>query len=170
MMLCTRGFSDLLGHGQQRLFERQAGLHESGELAREQRQVAGGDAAREARSVRWRLLPRRADLGDGDRQQRALAQQLADVLDACRLRRRPDCSRPVPSSAVYSNAPTADPASVLARDAQDFFDRGLAAQHLVRGRHRGSTGSACARSARARARAAPSWIIVRIWSSTITSS
>ena len=70
----------LLGHGEQRFFERQAGLDQRGELAREQRQVGGGDAApqREAAvALRFAVF----DLGDGDRQQLPLAQQLAHVLD-----------------------------------------------------------------------------------------
>src|SRR4051812_4439349 len=47
---------------------------------------------------------------------------------------RPFCSRPAVSSAVYSKAPISDQArrpSILARHAQDFLERGLAAQHLV---------------------------------------
>src|SRR5687768_11655805 len=42
----------------------------------------------------------------------------------------PFCSRPALSRAVYSKAPTGF-RLVLARDAQDFFDRGFAAQDLV---------------------------------------
>jgi hypothetical protein len=68
----------LLRDREQRLLQRQTGAHQGGQLAGEQRQVGGGDLAREAEG----LLARGLLLGhfrDRDRQQLLLAQQLADV-------------------------------------------------------------------------------------------
>ena len=70
----------LLGDREQRLFERQAGLDQRGELAREQRQIGGGDAAPQ-REAALALGLAVFDLGDGDRQQLPFAQDLPHVLD-----------------------------------------------------------------------------------------
>src|SRR5205085_364841 len=62
------------------LFERQPGLDERCELAREQREVARRDAAAEREAALAPGVPV-LDLRDRDRQQRTLAQELTDVLD-----------------------------------------------------------------------------------------
>ena len=68
----------VLADGQQRLVERQAGFDERRELARQQRQVESRNAP-EQREVALRLAFARLDLGDLDRQQLPLAQELAHV-------------------------------------------------------------------------------------------
>ncbi len=68
----------LLRDGEQRFLERQAGAHQGGQLAREEREIGRSDAADEAeRLLAVRFLLRH--LVDGDRQELALAQELADV-------------------------------------------------------------------------------------------
>ena len=129
MMLWTRGFSDLLRDREQRFFERQAGLHQRGELARQQRQIGGGDAAPQGEAA-IALGFAVFDLGDGDRQQLPLAQQLPHVLDGVAFDHALAVRGPRCRARCIRRHPWLTLTSVLARDAQDFFDRGLAAQHL----------------------------------------
>ncbi len=121
-------FLGLLGDGEQRLFERQAGLHERGELAREQRQIGCGDAAAHGEAaIAFGLAV--FDLGHGDRQQLPFAQQLPHMFDGIAF------DNPVLFAArgieggVFEGTHVTN--LVFARDAQYFFDCGFAAQDAI---------------------------------------
>ena len=138
-MLLMRGFSVCCDNGEQRFLERQAGTHQRRELPGDQRQVGGGHAACDADAEA--LLAARfvlGDLGDVERQELALAQQLADLarrvalddalafaaggVDAPCIRMRPTVS--LRASPARQRAGAGRTRSVLARDTQDLFERG----------------------------------------------